>query len=184
MTTGAHPASVRVRLTTGLGEIDLDIFADRAPATAGGFLRLVDEDRLPGAVFYRTVHPANDRGAAPIAILQAMPSPGDRALAVAHEPTSLTGLHHRDGALAIGRDAPGTGSPGHFYICIGDQPALDHGGTRFADGEGAAVFGQVAAGMEVVRAIHAMPSEAPAPLALLEGQMLTEPVGIRSARRL
>nr|WP_047169340.1 peptidylprolyl isomerase [Sphingomonas sp. Y57] len=186
MTAATDPGSViGVRLTTAMGDIEIDIFPDRAPETCGAFLRLVDEEKLTGAAFYRAVRPTNDRGSPPISILQARPSPANEpVLSVPHEPTCLTGLRHGDGAVAIGRNAPGTGSPGHFYICLGNQPALDHGGARFDDGEGAAVFGQVVAGLDVIRAIHALPCEASAPTAYLEGQMLTCPVAIRSARRL
>ena len=33
-----------------------------------------------------------------------------------------------------------------FFICIGDQPSLDQGGMRNADGQGFAAFGRVVAG--------------------------------------
>jgi peptidyl-prolyl cis-trans isomerase A (cyclophilin A) len=37
---------------------------------------------------------------------------------------------------------------------IGDQPSLDFGGARNADGQGFAVFGRVIAGMDVVKKIQ------------------------------
>jgi peptidyl-prolyl cis-trans isomerase A (cyclophilin A) len=61
-----------------------------------------------------------------------------------------------------------------FFICIGNQPALDFGGARHPDGQGFAAFGHVVAGMDVVRAIwngHA------------DGQRLTPPVAITRAYR-
>jgi peptidyl-prolyl cis-trans isomerase A (cyclophilin A) len=182
---GDRDAAIPVRLETGLGDIDIALFPERAPQTCAGFLALLDDGHLTGATFYRAVRPANDQGHPPISILQARPPlDSEASLAVAHEPTCETGLRHRDGAVAIGRDAPGTGSPAHFYICLGDQPALDHGGARFEDREGAAVFGQVAGGLALVRTIHAWPCDGPAPVAYLDGQMLAQPVMIRSARRL
>ena len=45
-----------------------------------------------------------------------------------------------------------------FFICIGDQPALDFAGARHADDQGFAVFGHVVAGMDVVRHIQAAPA--------------------------
>ena len=42
-----------------------------------------------------------------------------------------------------------------FFICIGDQPSLDFGGARNADGQGFAAFGRVVSGMDVVRRIQA-----------------------------
>lgn len=48
---------------------------------------------------------------------------------------------------------PGTASLS-FFICINDQPELDFGGKRNADGTGFAAFGQVTEGMDVVRKIQ------------------------------
>ena len=62
-----------------------------------------------------------------------------------------------------------------IFICIEDQPSLDFGGDRNADGQGFAAFGKVVAGMDVVRAIQAAPAEQ---------QSLTPPVGIISIERL
>jgi peptidyl-prolyl cis-trans isomerase A (cyclophilin A) len=61
-----------------------------------------------------------------------------------------------------------------FFICIGDQPELDFGGRRNADGQGFAAFGRVVRGMDVVRRIQA---------AAADGQSLTPPIVIRRARR-
>ena len=48
-----------------------------------------------------------------------------------------------------------------FFICINDQPELNFGGRRNVDGQGFAAFGQVIAGMDVVRAIQTAPSKGP-----------------------
>jgi len=63
-----------------------------------------------------------------------------------------------------------------FFVCIGDQPELDFGGRRNADGQGFAAFGRVVSGMDVVRTIQASPVAAGT-------QNLTPPVAIVSARR-
>ena len=47
-----------------------------------------------------------------------------------------------------------------FFICIGNQPELDFGGKRNADGQGFAAFGRVVRGMDVVRKIQASPASA------------------------
>jgi peptidyl-prolyl cis-trans isomerase A (cyclophilin A) len=54
---------------------------------------------------------------------------------------------------------------------VGDQPSLDFGGMRNADGQGFAAFGRVTNGMDVVRKIQQAPAE---------GQSLTPPVRILS----
>jgi len=82
------------------------------------------------------------------------------------ERTSVTGLRHVDGTLSMARGGPDSATSS-FFICIGDQPALDFGGHRNLDGQGFAAFGRVTRGMDVVKKIQASPAEA---------QRLTPPV--------
>lgn len=175
---------VNVALETDLGTIVIAVDAGRAPVTAANFLRYVDQGSYAGGSFYRAVTPATDNGTPPIAVIQ-----GGRGLAqegaapgIAHEPTSQTGLRHVDGAISMSRGAPGTATS-EFFICVGEQPALDAGGARYPDGLGFAVFGRVVSGMDVVRAIQARRADAPAPDPYAEGQMLNPPVRIVAARR-
>ena len=68
----------------------------------------------------------------------------------------MTGIKHLDGTISMARYTPGTATS-EFFICVNDQPSLDHGGDRNPDNEGFAAFGRVIEGMEVVRAIHLSP---------------------------
>ncbi len=49
------PATVRVALETDQGRIVLELEKERAPITTANFLRYVDQKRLDGIGFYRTV---------------------------------------------------------------------------------------------------------------------------------
>jgi peptidyl-prolyl cis-trans isomerase A (cyclophilin A) len=179
----AAAEEVPVRMTTTMGVIDLVVDLDRAPLTAGNFLRLVDATILDNATFYRTVSPANDKGSPPISVIQGGLNADDAMLpSIAHESTADTGLLHVDGAISMARAELGTASS-EFFICIGDQPALDFGGKRAADGQGFAVFGRVVSGMAVVQAIHETPAGAPTDIAYFEGQLYADPIVIRSIRR-
>ena len=53
----------------------------------------------------------------------------------------------------MARSGPDTATS-DFFICIGDQPELDFGGKRNADGQGFAAFGEVIKGMDVVTKIQ------------------------------
>ena len=175
--------AIPVVMETTLGTIEIDVYADRAPVTATNFLRLVDGGHLDGGSFYRTVSPGNDNGSPVISVIQGglgdAPSPFEP---IAHETTRETGLAHVDGTLSMARAAVGTAST-EFFICIGDQPALDFGGGRNADGQGFAAFGRVVGGMQVVHAIHASPADAPTDSEYVKGQIIEEPVRIVSVRR-
>jgi peptidyl-prolyl cis-trans isomerase A (cyclophilin A) len=62
-----------------------------------------------------------------------------------------------DGAVSMARSGPDTATAS-FSIVIGDQPEMNFGGKRNADGQGFAVFGRVVRGMDVVKAIQASPT--------------------------
>ncbi len=168
---------VRVRIESEQGAIEMEIDTVRAPITAANFLRYVDGGYYDGGQFHRTVKMDNQPdNTTLIEVIQGGVSP-DRVDArfapISLERTTLTGLAHRDGAISMARSTPDS-AVSDFFICIEDQPSLDFGGARNADGQGFAAFGNVVEGMNVVRAIQAAPAE---------GQKLTPPVRILRARR-
>jgi peptidyl-prolyl cis-trans isomerase A (cyclophilin A) len=174
-----------VLLETRLGSITIEVYPERAPLSAGSFLDYLDKGRMEEAAFYRVVTPENDNGSPIISVVQGGLLDEDRMLApVEHETTAATGLTHVDGAVSLARGDPGTGSAGAFFICVGDNPALDFGATRNPDKQGFAVFGQVIDGMDVVRAIQQLPADQPTDDAYVKGQLLSEPVKILSATRM
>lgn len=177
---------VTVILETDAGNIHMDVLVDQAPISAGSFLAHVDAGLLDNAGFYRTVNPANDHGSPKISVIQGGVLPGRKALAsVAHETTEQTGIRHEDGVVSLARGAVGSGSGGTFFICIGDQPALDKGGGRAVsgDGQGFAAFARVTAGMDVVHQIHRSQTAPAGQDAYTAGQIIDPPVRILSARR-
>ena len=156
----AQEARPRARVGTELGDFVVEVDPLHAPLSAGNFLAYVGRGLLDGQSAYRIVSLGNqpDTIKFKIEVIQfgwrgkegeAPPLP-----AIANEPTSVSGLRHRDGTLSMARLAPGTAGPA-FFVCVGDQPSLDFGGGRNPDGEGFAAFGQVVEGMDVVRRIFA-----------------------------
>lgn len=177
------PATVKVAMQTSMGVIEIELYPEQAPVTVANFLRLVDGKHLDGATFYRTVSPENDNGEPPIAVIQGGIGDAESPFPpIAHESTEQTGLPHLDGSLSMARSEVGTAST-EFFICIGDQPALDFGATRNPDGQGFAVFGQVTAGMDVVRAIHGAPADAPTDFDYFRNQLFSKPILIETVRR-
>jgi peptidyl-prolyl cis-trans isomerase A (cyclophilin A) len=168
-----------VVISTPLGDIEVEVFHDRAPITSENFLRYVDDGLLDGTTFFRTVTMENQPGSdVKIEVIQGGTEPEDAAYPskyppIEHETTETTGLSHVDGAISMARWAPGTATSS-FFICIGDQPELDYRGRRNPDGQGFAAFGRVRSGMDVVREIHRQPHE---------GQRLEPPIEILSCRR-
>jgi peptidyl-prolyl cis-trans isomerase A (cyclophilin A) len=173
---------VRVNLETSEGLIVLDLNVGKAPITAGNFLRYVDGKRFDGAAtFYRASHPPGD---ADYGVLQGglQNNPDKLLKAIAHEPTTKTGIQHRHGTISMARNAPGSATA-DFFICIGDQSYLDADPSKPGDNLGFAAFGQVASGMATVKKILAMPTGGKATNPVMKDEMLAKPVPIKSARR-
>ena len=161
--TWADEGTVRVVMATAEGDIEIDLYLDQAPVTAGNFLRLVDDGDLDGATFYRVVTYDNDRGSPKIEVIQGGLGDASEAFdTIDHETTEDTGIRHTDGVISMARGAVGTAST-EFFICVGDQPGLDYGQLRNSDGQGFAAFGKVVSGMDVVNSIKATPTGAGGP---------------------
>lgn len=172
-----RPASVRVMLQTGEGNILLELDAARAPVTTANFLRYVDQHRLDGAAFYRAMRLAPGSG-----LVQGGVEAGRALPPIAHEPTTQTGLSHVDGAISLARHAPGTATA-DFFITVGAQTFLDANPAASGDNLGFAVFGRVVEGMDVVRRILAAPTSPTEGEGVMRGQMLSPRIRILTARR-
>ena len=172
----ALPRLAAVLIETALGTIEVEVDQANAHVTAANFLKYVDAGHYDGGRFHRTVRLDNQPDQnVKIEVVQAGVDPRrekDAWPAIQLERTDKTGIKHKDGTLSMARDGADTATS-DFFICVGDQPALDFGGARNPDGQGFAAFGRVVRGMDVVRRIQAAPAD---------GQALTPPVVIRSVR--
>ena len=179
------PAAVeRVALVTELGTIELALDGAHAPISTANFLRYVDAKRFDGITFYRAMHLS--WGDQPNGLLQGGQRDPRRLFPpIAHEPTSQTGLSHTAGAISMARHAPGTATA-DFSIMLSDLTSLDaNPASRDPEAQaGYAVFGKVAAGMDVVRKIWDSPISQTLGEGSMRGQMLEAPVKVLTARRL
>jgi peptidyl-prolyl cis-trans isomerase A (cyclophilin A) len=161
-----------------MGDIDIELYAEKAPLTVENFLRLVDGGFLDGGSFYRVVTYENDNGSPGIEVIQGGRGNAENPFPpIAHETTEQTGILHTDGVISMARGEVGTASS-EFFICVGDQPGLDFGNARNPDKQGFAAFGKVVRGLDVVRKIQQAPADAPSESEYTRGQMVTEPVAI------
>ena len=173
-----------VILETTSGLIEITVYPDTAPISAGDFLRYVDDGLYNGQGFYRVVRADNDPRAMGMSLIQG--GRLDREMVgdpIAHELTTDTGISNADGAVAIARLEPGTGSATYFFINIGNNDFLDTGGSRNPDGQGYATFARVTDGLDVARAIQAMETISNSEEPVTQGQMLKDPVIIKRAYR-
>ncbi|MCH9686192.1 MAG: peptidylprolyl isomerase [Deltaproteobacteria bacterium] len=173
-TTGSGSNAPRVRLQTTIGDLVFEIYETDAPITAGNFLTYVDDGLLTGATFYRTVTLDNQGPReVPIEVIQGGLGVVRTLPPIPHETTEQTGILHLDGTISMARAEVGTATS-EFFVCIGDQPALDFGGERNPDGQGFAAFGRLVEGDDVAFQIQQQPAN---------GQSLEPPIAITSVTR-
>lgn len=180
--------TVRVALQTSAGPIVLELEKERAPITTANFLRYVDTKFYDGGTFYRAINIAENFG-----LVQGGIRPlkaGEKFFpAIAHEPTSKTGLKHETGTLSMARTAPGTART-DFFITVGDMSSFDAqsaqpGDTVTTDRGGFAAFGRVVEGMDIILQIMQAPiSPTLGESAGMKGQMLASPIKIITARKI
>lgn len=171
---------IQVVIETRFGDIEAELYPEKAPATVTAFLRNVDAGYYRNTSFYRilsddnqvtgTLHSHLIQGG----LWQAKPELAQRLPLIPHEPTNKTGLHHVAGALSMARNTPGTASS-EFFICLKEEPGFDYGGENNPDGAGYAVFGKIISGMETVEKIYRQPEQE---------QQFTPPVIIVDIKRL
>lgn len=184
-TMSCNPSSVTqtnnpvVVIQTEVGDIEVELYPDKAPVTVANFLAYVDAGAYRTGIFHRTVTMENQpNNEIKIEVIQGNKNPDSEVSydAILLERTNVTGLLHKDGAISMARGGPDTATAS-FFICINDQPSLDFGGMRNADGQGFAAFGMVLSGMDIVREIQYKPYGG------RSGQSLEPPIGITNIVR-
>ena len=168
--------SIKCLIDTSLGEIEIELYQDKAPITVNNFLKYVDSLAYDNSSFFRTCTPENEaEREIKIEVIQGGNIPEEKQQPpIKIETTANTELLHENGTLSMARSEPDTATSS-FFICLGAQPELNFGGSRNPDGFGFAAFGQVTKGMDVVLKIQSQKNE---------NQYLTEPIEIHSIKRI
>lgn len=140
----------QVRIETSLGNIVVELNAERAPMTVESFLQYVVDDYYDGTIFHRVAAGFIVQGGGYLADLTEKPA--ERA--VFNE--SGNGLSNLRGTIAMARTTDPHAADSQFYFNLVDNINLNPRPTRW----GYAVFGEVVEGIEVVDAIGAVPTGA------------------------
>lgn len=148
----AAPAfAQKVRLTTSLGDVVIELDADKAPKTVDNFVKYVQAKHYDGLIFHRVIDGF-------------MVQTGGYKADLSEKPTrppipleSRNGLSNQRGTVAMARTAVPESATSQFFINVADNSRLDQ--PRARDGEGYAVFGRVIEGLDVVDKIRAVPTQ-------------------------
>ncbi|WP_105101403.1 peptidylprolyl isomerase [Microbulbifer pacificus] len=137
----------RVVLETDLGNVELVLYADKAPKTVENFLAYVDSGFYNGTIFHRVIPGFMAQGGGYTFDFQEKTTRDP----VVNE--SANGVSNARGTIAMARTSDPDSATAQFFINLVDNSRLD-GST---DKAGYTVFGKVLLGMSVVQQIAAEP---------------------------
>lgn len=130
-----------VVLETSMGNIKIELYADKAPGTVKNFLSYVEDKFFDGTIFHRVIPNFMIQGGG----FQ------DGAEKKTKEPIkneSTNGLSNERGTIAMARTPDPDSATAQFFINLKDNDFLDK--ARARDRVGYCVFGKVIEGMDVV----------------------------------
>lgn len=134
-----------IKLTTNLGDILVELDAEKAPKTCANFEQYVRDGHYDGTLFHRVIDGFMIQGGGMTPDFTPKPT---RAPV---ENEAKNGLKNLNGTLAMARTMDPHSATSQFFINVADNGFLDYPGQ---DGWGYCVFGYVVEGMNVVNAIR------------------------------
>ncbi len=137
-----------ITIKTNHGDISVELFDEKAPISCENFRQYVRDGHFADTIFHRVIPNFMIQGGGLDEDLNSKPT---------REPIKNeadNGESNVRGTLAMARTGVVDSATSQFFINLRDNDFLDHGGRDF----GYAVFGRVAAGMEVVDAIAGVPT--------------------------
>ena len=131
----------RAVMKTSMGEINLELYPDKAPASVENFVQYAKEGYYDGTIFHRVISSFMIQGGGFTPDMQKKPT---------REPIpneAANGLSNRRGTIAMARLPQPHSATSQFFINVQNNMNLDYQG---ANNWGYAVSGRVTQGMVVV----------------------------------
>ncbi len=141
----------KVKLTTSLGEIIIQLNPEKAPVSSANFLTYVNEGFYNSTIFHRVI---------PGFMAQGGGFDTDFNQKAVHDPIkneANNGLPNKRGSIAMARTNVPDSATAQFFINYKDNASLNHTSPT-PSGWGYAVFGEVIEGMDVVDAMAKQPT--------------------------
>lgn len=148
-TDAAEPTgNPRVTIHTSMGDIQLELFPQKAPATVANFLQYARDGFYDGTIFHRVISYFMIQGGGMTPDMQQKPNRDP----IINEADN--GLKNARGTVAMARTGEVNSATSQFFINVEVNGSLDHTGTENSRTWGYAVFGKVIQGMDVVDEIR------------------------------
>ena len=135
----------KVKLSTSVGDIVVELDAAKAPKSVANFVQYVKAGHYTNTVFHRVIDSFMVQGGGMTADLAEKPTRAPIALEAGN------GLSNLRGTLAMARTGVPDSATAQYFINVVDNPRLDSAGGGYA------VFGKVVEGMDVVDKIRMVP---------------------------
>ena len=139
----AIAAPVKVLMETSAGNIELELYQDKAPKTVENFLKYVNSGFYNGTIFHRVIKDFMIQGGGFTQDMNQKPTNAP----IANE--AYNGLKNDRGTIAMARTNDPHSATSQFFINHKDNSFLNYKAQTTA-GWGYAVFGKVTKGMDVV----------------------------------
>ena len=136
----------KVKLTTTLGEIIIQLNTEKAPVSSANFLTYVNEGFYNGTIFHRIIPGFMAQGGGFDASFK------QKSVHDYIKNEADNGLTNNRGTLAMARTNDPNSATAQFFINYKDNTFLNHTGKN-ASGWGYAVFAEVIEGMDIVDAM-------------------------------
>jgi len=149
-TSYAKASAVQVMISTDQGNIQLELYPDKAPKTVENFLTYVNDKYYDGLVFHRVIKGFMIQAGAFDKNLNIKEPKGEP---VVNE--SFNGLKNAKGTIAMARKSDPNSAKSQFYINVVDNFFLDPRSHK----PGYTVFGRVISGIEVAEKISKLPTK-------------------------
>ena len=140
-----------VLLSTSMGDIKIELNAEKAPETVKNFLAYVNDKFYDGTIYHRVIPNFMIQGGGFDKDMNQKPTKAP----VKNE--ARNGLKNETGTIAMARTNVVDSATAQFFINVKDNEFLNHKDDTQA-GFGYAVFGKVVEGMDVVRKIEQVPT--------------------------
>jgi peptidyl-prolyl cis-trans isomerase B (cyclophilin B) len=141
----------KVKLTTTLGEIIIQLNTEKAPLSSANFLTYVNEGFYNGTIFHRVIPDFMAQGGG------FDTSFNQKAVHAPIKNEANNGLTNTRGTLAMARTNDPNSATAQFFINYKDNTFLNHT-SQTTSGWGYAVFGEVVEGMDIVDAMAKQPT--------------------------
>lgn len=148
--------STSVVVETDLGDIEIELFDEKAPKSVANFLQYVEAKHYEGTIFHRVIPGFMAQGGGYDEKLEKKPVKDPV------ENEADNGLKNERGTVAMARTSEPNSATAQFFVNVKDNGFLDHTGKN-ATGWGYAVFGKVTSGMDVVDKIVSVKTGAKGP---------------------